>query len=180
MASSVRVGAVLGRFQPLHVDHMSFIAAAAERVDELTIGVTRPFPDVAERGLHRVQPDSNPLPYWLRMRLIQEAVTAGIGRRVHVMPVPLVREAIDVAFAPETVFFTSVLDGWGDEKEAILRASQRDVVRLPVTQRSITGTEIRRLIRSGDETWRTYLPAGVSGETLDLVRDAIGARPRAS
>lgn len=174
MTDKVACGAVFGRFQPLHRGHLAFIEDAASRVEHLTVGVTRPYPELGEAGTRRTSAEANPLPYWLRLRSLSEVLARrNLSDRVSIIPMPLRSDAVECVFPPGTVLFTTVLNDWGEEKEEILRASGRPVLRLAVRSRTPSGTEIRELARRGNSEWTDHLAQGMSPETVALMRSVL-------
>ena len=80
-----------GRFQPFHAGHLAYLPAAAERSDELFVGITDPDrraarPEPADPLRHL--PESNPFTYTERLMMIAAAAgEAGIA--VRIVPFPI-------------------------------------------------------------------------------------------
>ena len=85
---------VHGRFQPFHNGHLEYMSHAAERCDELFVGITNPDPariKPEEEDPLRHLPESNPFSYAERLLMVKAAATdLGLDlARVHVIPFPV-------------------------------------------------------------------------------------------
>jgi FMN phosphatase YigB (HAD superfamily)/nicotinamide mononucleotide adenylyltransferase len=171
-------GLVLGRFQPLHREHVRYLDAALDRVEHLVVGVTHPFDAVPEAGGGpRNDPSANPLPFWLRERILLDwADRNRVASRVTVRPVPLTGESLRSVVAPGTVVLVTEVEPWSLEKRAVIESAGHRVVVLDVGDKTVSGTEVRDLIRRGDPGWRRFVP-DLADELLDEIVACVSAAP---
>lgn len=165
----VTKGCVHGRFQPFHNGHLDYVLQAFEKASFISVGLTqifmpRPTDDVKSRN----SAAANPLSFLQRSRLVTSALTsAGIERaRFDIVPFPIetptrLREFI----AQDVTCFTTELNLWNSEKIRLLEREGYVVVRLRVSNvddvRITSGTNIRKLIRQRDDSWRNFVPEAV-------------------
>jgi nicotinamide-nucleotide adenylyltransferase len=159
-------GFFIGRFQPLHLGHISIIETALEEVDQLVVGVGS-----AEKSM---LPD-DPFSAGERMDMIL-AVSEGGGLRGRVIPVPIrdinrysiwVDHVISLCPSFEVVYSNNPLTRILFEKNGLKVRST------PLIDRSeLSGAEIRKRMVDGSD-WRTLVPA----EVAELM-DSIGAEAR--
>lgn len=171
-------GMMHGRFQPFHLGHLSYLAAAAARCERLVVGITRPDhrharPEPEDPARHL--PEANPFTYTERLRMVEAAAAdAGVGPVV-VIPFPIDAPELWDDYVPrEAVHFLRVLSPWGRRKVARLRehGCRVEVIEAP-EGKSVSGAQVREAMRAGG-AWRELVPAGVAG-----VIDAIGGVERA-
>ena len=164
------LGAVMGRFQGLHLGHMEYLLAGAQRCEHLLVGVTHfdPWEDGPEelRDLNRMRSSANPFTYYERMSMLREALTeAGLSRdRFDVVPFPIERPERILQFIPrETACYVTIYDRWGEHKRQVLAGLGLKTQVLWVradSQRLTSGTEVRRLIAEG-RPWEHLVPPSV-------------------
>ena len=89
-----RRGMIHGRFQPFHNGHLEYLRGAAERSDELWIGITNPDParvkpEASDPARHL--PESNPYSYAERLLMVKAAASdlELDPANVHVIPFPV-------------------------------------------------------------------------------------------
>ena len=83
-----------GRFQPFHNGHLEYMRGAADRSDELWVGITNPDParirpEASDPARHL--PESNPYTYDERLLMVK-AAAGDLGldaASVHVIPFPV-------------------------------------------------------------------------------------------
>ena len=161
------LGVVMGRFQGLHMGHMEYLLAGAERCGHLIVGVTNfePWEELPAslKDLDRVRPSSNPFTYYERMAMIRDSlVEAGLPReRFDVVPFPIEQPEHIFNFAPpEAAYYVTIYDQWGEHKRQVLEdlglRTQVLWVRTDA-QRLTSGTEVRRLIAEG-KPWEHLVP----------------------
>jgi nicotinamide mononucleotide adenylyltransferase len=176
MTGSVPVASVVGRFQPLHREHLDYIIAAFERAEFVHIGITqfqrRSLQPIQGAEPHRDKASSNPLTYFERAELVTLALdSAGVQRaRYRVGPFPIERHDDMIEYLPlhVPVFITRV-DKWSDRKAEILISAGYEVeVLYDKDPKGVTGTEIRRLILAGDDAWTDMVPEGTIGYLRSL------------
>jgi cytidylyltransferase-like protein len=169
-AERVRNGIWEGRFQPIHRGHIAYVSLLLERCERLWIFVVEnetsadagvgvggsPVPEftVEVDGHHGAE--KNPLPFWLRYRLVAETLAAQFpdapitvwgGRRLDLMWDFYAR-----ALPPERVFLTPERDAFEDAKaRAWARLGERvervDVSGLP----PVSATQLRERLRAGED-----------------------------
>jgi nicotinamide-nucleotide adenylyltransferase len=164
----VRRGMIHGRFQPFHLGHLEYLRAAAERSEEVFVGITNPDPtrirpEPSDPVRHL--PESNPWTYAERLLMVK-AAAADLGldaARVHVIPFPVNEPELWPAYVPEGVTqFLRVFSEWGGTKLERLREAGYDVVVLDEgAQKEISGADVRAALRDG-AAWESFVPAGVA------------------
>ncbi len=166
-----------GRFQPLHIGHMSLLAHAAECLrGHLVIGIVNPDPDHVWPGdgqdWIRFQKEHNPLNYWERARIIQLAVKAsGLSDKVE-MIVPLPRPSVNMQrarqFIPPKPRQFVLCKKWNDEVENWKRKTYTDNEEevhiisqdaLPIVSQVVEGDLIRSLIATNRNSWHALVPS---------------------
>src|SRR6476660_2465087 len=117
----MRRGMIHGRFQPFHNGHLEYMRGAAERSDELWVGITNPdpariLPEASDPARHL--PESNPYTYEARLLLVK-AAARGLGLdpgRVHVSPFPGSGPDLWSAYVPEGITrYLRLCSAWGGE-----------------------------------------------------------------
>jgi cytidyltransferase-like protein len=160
------VGAIHGRFQPLHLGHMEYLLAGKSRCEFLYIGITNPDPSVtfehpADKARGRAE--NNPYTYWERAGMLRDALLeAKVPRgEFEIVPFPIVRLDLLRQYVPENAtLFLTIYDDWGRSKADMLRAMnfQVDVMwELAPEKKGITATEVREQIQL-DGNWRELVP----------------------
>src|SRR5262245_21097648 len=187
--TTIRYGVVLGRFQPLHLGHMEYLAAARKKVDKLVIGITNPHMDALihdSADPRRSLRENNPFPYFDRHQMVVASLAESGWSHDDFVVVPASihdpRQMKSYLPPPQasTVYIT-VYDAWGDRKADLVRELGYSVSvlwRRGVTDRLTSGTDLRRAMRYGG-TWRELVPGAVAryldqnGWTAALVRNAV-------
>jgi nicotinamide mononucleotide adenylyltransferase len=181
---SYEQGAVNGRFQPPHLDHLKYITTAKEHCEFLWIGITRY--DIRESiscivDPHRSEIMANPLTYYERISIISEMLReAGIDRKSFgFIPFPIDTPDRLPDFLPTSVpCFTTICDGWNRFKIQELRRVGYNVIVLWEEPNSkIRGQLIRESIYKGDNEWMSMVPSATQRaiERLDLRNRLIEA-----
>lgn len=171
-----------GRFQPFHRGHLEYMRGAAERCDELFVGITNPDPahvkpEAADPARHL--PESNPWSYSERLLMVKAAAAdAGLDlAALHVIPFPVNEPDLWSAYVPAGVTqYLRVFSDWGGEKLERLRAAGYEVVVLDQgAEKEVSGSQVREALRSGAD-WESLVPAGVARVLRDLEsRPTVGA-----
>jgi nicotinamide-nucleotide adenylyltransferase len=175
----MRRGMIHGRFQPFHNGHLAYLRGAAERSDEVWIGITNPDPNrvqFEESDPLRHLPESNPYSYADRL-LMAKAAAADVGLdpgRVHVIPFPVNEPQLWPAYVPRGVTqYLRLFSEWGGTKLERLRAAGYEVVILDEgSEKDVSGADVRAAMRSGDE-WTSLVPPGVARVLREL--EAVSA-----
>jgi nicotinamide-nucleotide adenylyltransferase len=165
-----------GRFQPFHNGHLEYLRGAAERCDELWVGITNPDPArIREEPTDPLRhlPESNPWSYADRLLMVKTAA-GDIGFAVHVIPFPVNEPELWDAYVPRPMTqFIRLFSDWGDTKVKRLRAAGYDVVILDAgIEKQISGAEVRAALREGGD-WRALVPDGVARVIESLERVAV-------
>jgi len=160
----VSSGMIHGRFQPFHNGHLEYLRGAAERSDEVFVGITNPDPQrIKEEATDPLRhlPESNPFTYVERLLMI-EAVAKDEGILAHVIPFPVNEPELWSAYVPAGVTqYLRLFSEWGGTKLERMREAGYEVVILDEgAEKQISGTDVREALRSGGE-WEALVPAGV-------------------
>jgi nicotinamide-nucleotide adenylyltransferase len=166
-----------GRFQPFHNGHLEYMAHAAERCDELFVGITNPDPariKPEDEDPLRHLPESNPFSYTERLLMV-EAAADDLDldpRRVHVIPFPVNEPELWPAYVPAGVTqFIRLFSAWGGAKLDRLREAGYEVVVLDEGEaKELSGADVRAALREGRD-WRSLVPPGVADviAALDVI-----------
>jgi nicotinamide-nucleotide adenylyltransferase len=172
-------GMVHGRFQPFHNGHLEYLKGAAERCEELFVGITNPDPERIKPEASdplRHLPESNPYSYVERLLMVKAAaLDAGIDlARLHVIPFPVNEPELWRAYVPEDVVqFIRLFSDWGGTKLDRLREAGYEVVVLDEgEEKEVSGAEVRAALREGGD-WKSLVPAGVADVLNGLERTAV-------
>lgn len=161
-----QTGAVCGRFQPLHLEHLDYIKRAKERCDFLWVGIVNPdiralipCPDDHHRG----ESASNPLTYFERVQIIVQALLEiGWSRSdFGCTPFPLDMKDRVADFLPTSIpIFISICDDWSNTKSLLLQNMGYNTEIVVTRDKTrITGTRIRAMIAENDDQWQHLVPA---------------------
>jgi nicotinamide-nucleotide adenylyltransferase len=163
-----RRGMIHGRFQPFHNGHLEYLRGAAERSDEVWIGITNPDPERIKPEPSdplRHLPESNPFSYAERLLMVK-AAAADVGLEpgaVHVIPFPVNEPELWPAYVPDEVTqYLRLFSAWGGTKLERLRAAGYEVVILDEgAEKEISGADVRLALREGGD-WESLVPSGVA------------------
>jgi len=157
-----------GRYQPIHRGHLAYIAALLEQAQHLWLFVVinetssdaglslseLPVPEFTRQVDPHHVPEKNPLPFWLRYRLVAETVQAEFpdapitvwgGRRLD-----LAWELYAKALPPQRLFLTPLRDSFEDAKAAAWSKLGERVLRVDVSELpSISATATREALKDG-------------------------------
>ena len=160
----VQYGAVCGRFQIFHMDHLQYCLAASHRCEHLIVGITSPDKSVNPLEAvdpHRCTDEANPCNYYERMKMIEGALLeAGLPReKFDIVPFPIGKPELISAYVPAGVtVFVTVLDPWGLCKTERMKDFGYDVqVLWERDDKVISSSMIRGLIQAGRE-WSQFVP----------------------
>ena len=168
-----------GRFQPFHLGHLEYLRGAAERSDEIFIGITNPDPTRIKPETSdplRHLPESNPWSYVDRLLMV-EAAAADLDLdppRVHVVPFPVNEPELWPAYVPPGVTqYIRLFSEWGGTKVDRLREAGYEVVVLDEgIEKGVSGADVRQALRDGGD-WRALLPPGVARVIESLQRVSV-------
>jgi len=152
---------------------------AADRCDELWVGITNPDParvkpEASDPARHL--PESNPYTYDERLLMVKAAARdLGLDPdRVHVIPFPVNEPELWAAYVPEGITqFLRLFSAWGGEKLERLREAGYEVVILDEgAEKELSGADVREALRAG-ENWEALVPPGVAGVLRKLDRVTV-------
>jgi cytidyltransferase-like protein len=168
-----------GRFQPFHNGHLEYLRGAAERSDEVFVGITNPDPARIKPEPSdplRHLPESNPYSYAERLLMIKGAAgDLGLDpARVHVIPFPVNEPELWPAYVPAGVTqYLRLFSEWGGTKLERLREAGYAVVILDEgAEKQLSGADVRAAIRDGGD-WESLVPAGVARVLRSLERVSV-------
>jgi hypothetical protein len=139
-----------GRFQPIHHGHIGYIGTIMnycerlwlfvvdnERSDSAVPPVTSSVPWFSKIVDEHHCAEKNPLPFWLRLRLVQETVRAEFGANAPITVwggrrLDFQWEYYSRAFPPDRVFLTPNRDDFEDTKARAWSELGEKVVRIDV------------------------------------------------
>jgi cytidyltransferase-like protein len=167
---------VHGRFQPFHNGHLVYLRGAAERSDEIFVGITNPDPariKAEPSDPLRHLPESNPYSYAERLLMVK-AAAADLGldpAGVHVIPFPVNEPELWPAYVPPGVTqYLRLFSEWGGTKLERMREAGYEVVVLDEgLEKELSGADVRAAIRDGGD-WETMVPPGVARVLRSLER----------
>ncbi|WP_033213689.1 nicotinate-nucleotide adenylyltransferase [Kitasatospora phosalacinea] len=162
------IGVIHGRFQMLHLGHLEYLLAGADRCRTLVVGITNPDPWTTadepsdpERG----RPESNPCTYYERHLMVEAALTeAGVApERLRIVPFPHSFPERLAHYAPrEAVYLLTLYDAWGDAKlRRFHDLGLRTEVMWRRTEKPVSGSLVRRTLAAGGD-WESLVPPGVA------------------
>ena len=162
-----------GRFQPFHNGHLEYLRGAAERSDEVFVGITNPDPQrIKEEATDPLRhlPESNPFTYVERLLMI-EAVAKDEGILAHVIPFPVNEPELWNAYVPARVTqYLRLFSEWGGTKLERMREAGYEVVILDEgAEKQLSGADVRAALRA-DDKWEHLVPPGVAAVIKRLER----------
>jgi cytidyltransferase-like protein len=168
-----------GRFQPFHRGHAEYLSRAAERSDEVFVGITNPDParirpEPSDPLRHL--PESNPWSYAERLLMVKAAAQElglDLGR-VHVIPFPVNEPELWPAYVPDGVTqYIRLFSEWGGTKIERLAAAGFDVVVLDEgVEKAVSGADVRAALREGSD-WESLVTPAVARVIRSLERVAV-------
>ena len=141
----------------------------------LYVGITNPDPALtkdAPEDPNRSQNASNPFTYYERLIMLRDAmVEFGVPRsEFEVVPFPINQpHLIRYYTPPDAVYFVTIYDQWGRSKASTLSKLGLTVDVMwerELDEKSISGTEVRRLIAEGGN-WQELVPKSVASFLIE-------------
>jgi cytidyltransferase-like protein len=170
-----------GRFQPFHNGHLEYLRGAAERSDEVWIGITNPDPERIKPEASdplRHLPESNPFSYAERLLMVKAAASqVGLeADAVHVIPFPVNEPELWPAYVPAGVTqYLRLFSEWGGTKLERLHAAGYEVVILDEgAEKEISGADVRAALREGGD-WESLVPPGVA-QVIHELYDSLNVK----
>lgn len=161
------LGAIHGRFQPLHTGHFDYLLSALDRALTVIIGITNPFGaqghQVDPTDDHRHLASSNPLTYFERVELITCAIArfdSELLARVRIVPFDLTASDWTEAIPKWAVQIVTAHEPWDLEKARRFAAAGYHVDYLPLSDDRVTATAVRESLHARDDSWRKLVPPG--------------------
>jgi cytidyltransferase-like protein len=170
-----------GRYQPIHRGHVAYIERLLEHADHVWIVVVAnetsaelglseadlPVPEFTAAVDPHHRPEKNPLPFWLRYRLVAETLRAELpdapitvwgGRRLD-LDWPLYAKTLP----PGRAFLTPLRDSFEDVKAAAWAKLGEDVLRIDVSDLpKISATMVRDRLRGSGPVEELLFPSTVA------------------
>jgi len=186
----IEIGVIHGRFQVLHNDHIKYLLAGKDKCRHLVVGITNPDPTLTRpdpADPNRSRPFANPLTYYERYIILQEALgEEGLrAGEFSIVPFPINFPELYGQYVPlEATFFLTIYDDWGRnklEKFRELNLKTEVLWEKPLEQKGLSASDIRLLMASGG-TWAYMLPPehipidGTMGYTRAAKRDFAAGR----
>lgn len=171
-----RLGAICGRFQIFHNNHLEYLKLAAERSEHLIIGITNHNPGQDKVSCHedpeRTVIFNNPLTYYERYEMIKGVLEEqGYPTSFYdIVPFPIEEPLFLQNYIPlEAVQLITIYDDWGRKKESRLKEAGYETEALKtgtLYDKTMSGTMIRQLIREG-KPWSHLVPPSVHRYIID-------------
>jgi len=166
--SVIPYGIAHGRFQPFHLEHLNYVNSIIARCRVCVVAITNPDPTerVFEKtSSHRHLAEANPYTYFERAEMIRRSLLGSSLDKSQFVIVPLYLNDPTKweHFLPpkeQSVFFVRVFSDWERRKIQLFRDNGYSVEQVDIGYtKSITGTDVRRAIRKGDN-WAQLVPEG--------------------
>lgn len=163
----VKIGAVCGRFQVFHKDHLRYVLGAKACCNHLLVGITSPDPSVSiheQTDENRGTAAANPCTYYERMLIIESALLeAGLNHaEFHIVPFPISRPELVQYYVPlSAICYFTVYDDWGDEKQRRMQAAgyQTEIL-WRSKEKGLSSTFIRQQI-AARRNWMEFVSPAV-------------------
>lgn len=180
--TGVPVGVIHGRFQPLHLGHLEYLLAGAERCQTLVVGITNPDPSLTTAEAtdpDRGTPEANPCTFYERYLMVEGALREAGADRIRIVPFPHSFPERLRFYAPaDATYFITVYDEWGETKlSRFTSLGLTTEVMWRRTDKPISGGRVRREIAT-DGPWRELVPPAVAKViTEHRIDERIKSRP---
>ena len=170
-----KTGVIHGRFQPLHLDHLSYLISGFRKVDFMYVGITNPDPLLTRNDPadpNRSLPNSNPCTYYERyLMLFGTLLDYGYKpTQFYIVPFPInLPELWHYYVPPSATYFISIYDKWGQKKLNLFQSKglmTEILFRKRIEDKGISGTEVRRRIATNNN-WEQLLPQS----TVNVIKE---------
>lgn len=168
--SKYEIGVIHGRFQVLHNDHIKYLLAGKKLCNHLIVGITNPDPSLtrdSEANPHRSTPIANPLTYYERYIMVQDAlIEQGLKfPEFSIVPFPInIPDLIKYYVPINAIFFLTIYDDWGRLKKKFLESLGLKIhVLWEVTleNKGLSSSDIREAMIQGKQ-WEQFVPISVA------------------
>ena len=166
-----------GRFQLLHNGHVSnIILPAFEYAERVVIGICNPELSLTaydEANPHRSENSSNPFSFWERLEMFRAFLQSQniSHERYEIVPFPINFPEKIPNYAPGNAdCLLTIYDNWGRKKKTELEKQGFRVVvikEMTPETKGISGSDVRSLIKKGDESWKNYVPESVQDYLIE-------------
>lgn len=170
---------VTGRFQPVHEQHMALFDIALAAYPHLIVAVTNPDPGTRRQeptSAHRHLPSANPFSYFERARLLDAGLASrGWAGRFTIVPFDLTDPPVWPHYVPLAARqFVRAYGDWERRKARLFEQAGYAVTLIEGDAANrISAGNIRACMRSGDDGWRSQVPAA----TLPLLDAMLAEVP---
>ncbi|MFX1329502.1 MAG: adenylyltransferase/cytidyltransferase family protein [Promethearchaeota archaeon] len=163
------IGVIHGRFQILHNDHIKYLLAGKKLCKHLIVGITNPDPSLtrdSETNPHRSTLFANPLTYYERYKMVQEAL---LEQKLNlsdfsIVPFPINTPELIKYYVPmDVIFFLTIYDDWGRKKKQYFESLGLKIYVLwevPLEKKGLSSSDIRRYMIN-EEAWEHLVPTSV-------------------
>jgi len=174
--------AIVGRFQPFHLDHLQLVMYGLTLADKVIVGITNPDNrslKAVATNTHRHQPSANPFTYLERLRIIDAALrcAAVATDRYEVVPFPLDDSRVWADYIPySTPQLVRVFSAWERDKAATLQRGGYVVELLQGDpEQKISASDVRAAMAVG-QPWQHWLPSGAAEVVASLPGESLQQR----
>ncbi len=175
-----------GRYQPIHKGHLSYIKTLLHfgktvwitvNANELSHQVFKNPEDIKDKKFSDIvdfhhQPSKNMFPFWLRYKMVNEAIKEAFGNEAPIMimsgrRLDLAWDLYKNIFPPNRVFITPLRDDFEDEKAKAWSLQGETTYRIDVSNLPlISGTLVREKLEQKDKLHEWLMPS-----TIELLKN---------
>lgn len=150
-------GLICGRFQPLHLGHISLIKRALENCKLLTIAIGS-----AQSRLD----NKNPYSYLTRKKMIENVFPEEIKTKLKIIPVSDINDppkwadhVINTVYAYNSIAEIDIyFAGSNEDADLFSKQGLNTIIQNREDFNFRSGTEIRQLIKDGNPLWKDFTP----------------------
>lgn len=170
------VGAVTGRYQPVHEQHLELFELALRECDRIVVAVTNPDSGARHQeptSAHRHTRQANPFSYYERSLLLAAALTErGFAERAVIVPFDLRRPLCWPEYVPAgTRHYVRAYGDWEREKAGWFRKAGYPVTIVDGDEaRKVSASDVRVALLAGE--WHPALPPA----TVPVLRGLLAER----